>query len=242
MIAALTFLSDLEEDTAGSIDFGEEDRAYLDEITHAQRRRESLAARVALADALGQSHGEEATWAIYRKGRGKAFVRRAGDTASDSDASAPSSPAPHISLAHSKEAAIAVVTKNPCGVDLELIGRQRLERPWARLTTAEERAWCAQIPARERPEYLLASWTLKEAWAKVRGDGLAPRAREIAIDPRDEDAWRVLAPRPLSVFHAIYKDHAITIAIEGDCDGIETKENIHWTRWPVDVVAVDARA
>lgn len=236
MIAALTFLKDLDEDTAASIDFGEEDRAYLDEITHAQRRKESVAARVALADALGQSHGKNATWAIYRRGRGKAFVRRTDDSTSGSDTSAP-----HISLAHSKEAAIAVVTQNPCGVDLELIGRQRLERPWARLTTAEERAWCAQIPARERPEYLLASWTLKEAWAKVRGDGLAPRAREIAIDPRDEEGWRVLAPRPLSVFHAIYKDHAITIAIDGACDGIETKENIHWTRWPVDVVSVDAR-
>lgn len=242
MIAALTFLSDLRSDAADSIDFGEEDGAYLAEITHTQRRSESIAARVALSDALAESHGTDATWAIYRKGRGKAFVRRTDDSAADSGASASFGSAPHISLAHSKKAAIAVVTESACGVDLELIGRERLERPWARLTTAEERAWCAHLPARERPEYILASWTLKEAWAKVRGDGLAPRAREIAIDPRDEDAWRVIAPRPLSVFHATYRDHAITIAIDGECEGIKTKENIHWTRWPVDVVAVDERS
>lgn len=230
MIAALQFLADLDEDTAQAIDFGDEDRAYLDEITHVQRRRESLAARVALRDALSRAHGEEFAWTIYRRGRGKTYVRR---TESDADVLGS---APHVSLAHSKEAAIAVVTQHACGVDLEAIGRERLERPWARLANAEERTWCAKLPARERPAYLLASWTLKEAWAKVCGDGLAPRAREVAIDPHQEGGWRVLAPQPLSVFHTQYKEYAITIVVDGSCERIRIDDHIEWTRWPVDVV------
>lgn len=228
MIAALHLLKDLDEKAAQAIDFGPEDREYLNEITHAQRRRESLAARVALRDALTRLYGEEVSWVIYRKGRGKTFVRRR-------DAS--TEPAPHVSLAHSKDAAIAVVTHAPCGVDLERVDRERLDRPWARLANAEERTWCARLPARERPEYILASWTLKEAWAKVRGDGLAPRAREIAIDPHADDGWRVHAPQDLSIFHTIYRDHALTIVVDGPCKNIDIDDAIEWTRWPVDITA-----
>lgn len=241
MIGALQFLSDLSSDAASDVDFGAEDRAYLAEIQHAQRHKESLAARVALSDALAQQYGSDIGWTIYRKGRGKTFVRPNDGADVQADAAAGNLTAPHVSLAHSNEAAIAVVTSNPCGVDLECVGRERLERPWARLTNAEERAWCAHLPARERPAYILASWTLKEAWAKVRGDGLAPRAREIAIDPREDGTWRVLAPRPLSIFYALYRDHAITIVVDGDCERIKTKEDIAWTRWPVKVVQADTQ-
>lgn len=232
MIAALQFLSDLDENTAHAIDFGEEDRAYLEEITHVQRRRESLAARVALRDALSRAHGENTAWTIYRRSRGKAYVRRTDPESNTLG------PAPHVSLAHSKEAAIAVLTQHPCGVDLEEVGRERLERPWARLAHPEERTWCAKLPSRERPAYLLASWTLKEAWAKVCGDGLAPRAREVAIDPHQEGGWRVHAPRPLSVFHTQHKNYAITIVVDGPCEHIHIDDHIEWTRWPVDVVAM----
>src|SRR5690625_893002 len=121
MIAALQFLSDLDENAAQAIDFGDEDRAYLEEITHTQRRKESLAARLALKDALTRAHGDDTAWTIYRRGRGKTFVRRTDDTEGNLG------PAPHVSLAHSKDAAIAVVTKHPCGVDLEGIGRERSE-------------------------------------------------------------------------------------------------------------------
>lgn len=233
MIAALHPLKDLDEDAAEAIDFGQEDRDYLNEITHVQRRRESLAARVALRDALARAYGDDTPWTIYRKGRGKTFVRRADRSETSSE------PAPHVSLAHSKDAAIAVVTQAPCGVDIERIDRERLERPWARLASAEERAWCARLLARERPAYILASWTLKEAWAKVRGDGLAHRAREIAIDPHHDEGWRVRAPQALSVFHTVYKNHALTIVVDGPCKNIDIDDAIEWTRWPVDPV-VDA--
>lgn len=232
MIAALQFLDDFDENVAQAIDFGEEDLAYVDEIMHVQRRKESLAARLALREALTRSHGDDIAWTIYRRGRGKTFVRPTDE------ASSVQRPTPHVSLAHSKQAAVAVVTDHPCGVDLELIGRERLERPWARLAHAEERAWCARLPARERPDYLLASWTLKEAWAKVRGDGLAQRAREISIDPHHDDGWRVLAPQNLTVFHARYHGHAITIVVDGPCKQIRMEDHVDWVRWPVDVICV----
>src|SRR5690625_7667554 len=107
MIAALQFLADLDENAAQAIDFGDEDRAYLEEITHTQRRKESLAARLALKDALTRAHGDDTAWTIYRRGRGKTFVRRTDETEGNLG------PAHHVSRAATEDAASPGVSKQP---------------------------------------------------------------------------------------------------------------------------------
>ncbi|MDT0267359.1 4'-phosphopantetheinyl transferase superfamily protein [Streptomyces sp. DSM 44915] len=78
---------------------------------------------------------------------------------------------------------VAVTGGAPVGVDLEAPGAARDPVGLARASlTPDERRRCAELPAAERPGWLLSAWTRKEAAMKLTGLGLraAPRLVDVA--------------------------------------------------------------
>lgn len=95
----------------------------------------------------------------------------------------------------------------------------------AALTPAERRAW-RRLPARERSDALLASWTRKEATAKLTGHGLAiplrdldvsgPRPRLLTSDP----SARLPYPRPYLTHVPAPADHSAALATTTHVDQV----------------------
>jgi 4'-phosphopantetheinyl transferase len=129
-------------------------------------------------------------------------------------------------LSHTQEmVACAVAVDVDVGIDVERIVPARADRRFAdELFSPLERAALDALPPREQPARFFAYWTLKEAYLKARGVGLAAPLTgfsfliapdgPIAIrfdDPRlDDDAarWR-FAQTSLG-------DHVLSIAVAAD--------------------------
>ena len=90
---------------------------------------------------------------------------------------------PHFSLAHSGGLAVALISEQPCGVDIEHIRPEVRERLWERC-----------LSERERELDFFECWTKKECIGKLGGRGIgAHPARIDTLDPRWEG--RFLARR-----------------------------------------------
>ena len=128
-----------------------------------------------------------------------------------------------FNLSHTAGLAACVVTDGwDCGIDVESRGRRRDPLFAAkRVLTPAERAALAALPEGERREHFLTFWTLKEAYAKARGSGLALPFRHYGFavdadairieisDPRARDVgedWQFasLCPTP---------DHTLAVAL-----------------------------
>jgi 4'-phosphopantetheinyl transferase len=125
-----------------------------------------------------------------------------------------------FNLSHAKGAvACAVTVDHPIGVDIEQIERtvKLLELADAHFA-ASERALLRAAPAGEQRPLFFRLWTLKEAYIKAHGDGLAPPLDQFAFttappaigfapEIRDDPAaWQfeTLTPTP---------DHILSLAI-----------------------------
>jgi 4'-phosphopantetheinyl transferase len=118
-----------------------------------------------------------------------------------------------FNLSHTAGLAACVVTDGwDCGIDVE--SRNRRRDPLAvadRVTTPAERAVLEALPEALRSQHFLTCWTLKEAYAKARGLGLALPLRHYGFvvdgdairiditDPGHRDAgegWQFASLRP----------------------------------------------
>ena len=86
----------------------------------------------------------------------------------------------YFSLSHSYNAVAVAVSNRPIGVDLELIS-DRKEGILQKTLTAAERAEYETLPPNTKLEYLIKTWTQKESFFKMTGDGLF-RPQKIAVD------------------------------------------------------------
>lgn len=140
-----------------SLPFGESERHRLASIKNTSVRRSSLAALTALK-ALTDIYGFTSNdLLIGRSDNGKPYF-----------ANIPY----HFSLSHSDEAAVAVLSANNVGIDLEWIDcSKNISRISRRFFTSEEQDQLACTDDPYRAFYSL--WTKKEAYAKLTGKGLA---------------------------------------------------------------------
>lgn len=82
----------------------------------------------------------------------------------------------HFNLSHCKHAVVCAVSERPVGVDVEALGRysERL----ARYTMNEDEQ--AEIAAAEDKDVAFTRlWTMKEATAKLTGEGIGTNVREV---------------------------------------------------------------
>jgi 4'-phosphopantetheinyl transferase len=103
----------------------------------------------------------------------------------------------HVSLAHSGAWVACAVADAPVGIDVEASGRNRDFAGLMQLagTSAEQALWAGQPPG-SQAAFFYRLWTVKEAWIKRAGGGLAPaRLARIATGPcpeasADARAWQ----------------------------------------------------
>ncbi|MDP2074199.1 4'-phosphopantetheinyl transferase superfamily protein [Hydrogenophaga sp.] len=92
-----------------------------------------------------------------------------------------------FSLAHAPEAVACVVTQEvSCGIDVERLARAiDVEALGRRTASAAERAGLQALPAADRGAQFMRLWTLKEAYAKATGRGLATPFGSLDFDLTD---------------------------------------------------------
>lgn len=221
------------------LDFGPVDRAYVEGLIHAGRADEARTARFALLDALHQRFERHDLQWILERGEWGAPQLRLADAPSylapASSAAGRTPVAPFVSLAHSELAAAAAIGDRRCGVDLEPLARHRIQGAWKRVASPQEEDWALSLSPSQRVRYQLTAWTLKESWAKLSGDGLARRGRELQLEPA-KTGWRVHAPIALSAFTSEFGAHILSLLVEGgfESKGIRGTETA-WVQLPVQV-------
>lgn len=151
----------------------------LARLTHPARRREFLLSRALLAQVLAEAP-ELAGDAIRldRAPSGRLLLAAPAGW--------------HISLSHAAGLAAVLLARAPCGVDIERPRPVRVQGIAARYFAAAEQAWLAALPPAAQQQGFFRLWTLKEAAAKARGEGIAHNLGRLAFDLSGP------APRPLA--------------------------------------------
>lgn len=117
-----------------------------------------------------------------------------------------------FNLSHTPGLVACVICAAPCGVDVEHLGRARILRE---VLAPSEIALLDALPEPDRAAGFRRFWTLKEAYLKARGVGIAVSLPAIAFRPEpvpvlaaspfpDEDpaAWRLWSATPTPDHHA----------------------------------------
>ncbi|MCE9593580.1 MAG: 4'-phosphopantetheinyl transferase superfamily protein [Planctomycetes bacterium] len=117
----------------------------------------------------------------------------------------------HVSLAHTRELALAVLAERPVGADLEDLRAPRL----AKLHRFFEPAELARLGSIE-PRALAELWTAKEATLKLAGAGLEELSHVVLV-ARDEAGF-VLSHRGARrrVVHREIDSHLAALCVEGE--------------------------
>lgn len=174
----------------------ERERARLERLRVADKKEQFLAAQAALRRLLGARIGREPADIAFAYGpHGKPAL--------------PDHPELAFNLSHSERLAVVGITEHTeLGVDLEWTGR---DRPFLRLARryfdASEHAWLEGRDEETVRAGFYRTWTLKEAFLKALGTGLAVPPASFRIDletdpPRllsthdgsDPSRWRLVTP------------------------------------------------
>jgi 4'-phosphopantetheinyl transferase len=116
-----------------------------------------------------------------------------------------------FNLAHTGELIAYIVTRGSlCGIDIEEIAKRHYDPHLAeRILAPNEQIDIDRTPQHMRNEIFLEYWTLKEAYAKAKGQGLAMLLDTVVFDrrstgivrvgvsPEEHRAWRFSCWRPL---------------------------------------------
>ncbi len=158
----------------------ESERARADRIRIGRERGRFIVGRGLLRGLLGEYLGEDPARLVFEvNAHGKPSL--SGEHAWLS-----------FNVAHSRDRiAIAFARERDLGIDIEPIAVDReLDRLAERFFAAGEVAVYLALPPDRRPSGFFRAWTLKEAYIKLKGKGLAiPLDRfEVALDPASPPA------------------------------------------------------
>jgi 4'-phosphopantetheinyl transferase len=172
------------------------------------KRRRSLTTRAVLRAALSQTvRGTIApeAWRFGRTKMEKPVALNGPKTLS-------------FSCSHTEWASIiAVSADREVGIDIEASVIPSTEQWLTDMFTASERAAINTLPVSERDSAISRLWTLKEAYLKMLGTGIAD-ASLVAFDPRDgrltsEHSDRGVAPPTFVTWIAKCQGHRLSVAV-----------------------------
>ncbi|MBN1912702.1 MAG: 4'-phosphopantetheinyl transferase superfamily protein [Pirellulales bacterium] len=154
------------------------EREHLDRLTVAGDRQRYLVGRVLLRTALSSATAQRVTprqWQFDTATGGKPIV-----------APGLGLPPLEFNISHCRQLVVVAVGSDfPVGVDVEYLDRSIDSPPAAGVLAPGERAWLEGRLPEERAIDFLRLWTLKEAYAKLRGQGVSLdfATFEIGMDP-----------------------------------------------------------
>jgi 4'-phosphopantetheinyl transferase len=164
----------------------EEERAAADRFLQPGHRHDYIIARSLVRLGLSSSFPvAPREWRFRRDQHGKPFVAAPGDL-----------PPFEFSLSHTRERVALLVTDgSPCGIDVEQIERANdLQLVAEKICAPLETAWLSGLPAQEWREAFFQLWTLKEAFAKAKGLGLALPWKSVAFSVGSTGVTAEFAP------------------------------------------------
>jgi len=151
-----------------------EERQTYDRLRVQKRRRDFLGGRIAAKRAVQKTHGIPFDRITIRRDQapeteGRPLVLVDGGSIDL-----------FVSLSHSTDLAIATVSNNDVGLDLEIIKER--DRSFADLfLTPTERRSLLTIAVEDHAAHLTNLWCVKEAYAKWRGKGLTIPFSELTV-------------------------------------------------------------
>lgn len=160
-------------------------------------RRAYIAAHALLRQMLAEAGGlPAAAWRFTRGAQGKPEIAAEHEM-----------PWLRFSLSHTRGlAACALAGTDDIGLDVEDLDRRAASPDLARRYFApEEAAWLDAVPAEDRHAAFLRLWTLKEAYVKATGEGIAVGLDSFAMEidpprllraPGGTQHWRFLQHQP----------------------------------------------
>jgi 4'-phosphopantetheinyl transferase len=142
----------------------------------------------------------------------------------------------HFNLSHSGAlVALAVARQPEVGVDVERLSRHAdLDGIAESVFTPSEQAALATVPEPERHRRFFRLWTLKEAYSKAMGMGLALDFKSFGVVPEagdravlvlppgeDADAWTLHSPqvRPGYILSLAVRRRGQPVSVQGPLDG-----------------------
>lgn len=78
----------------------------------------------------------------------------------------------HFSISHCRGLCCCIAGSDECGIDCEKI-RDFRPNVIKRVFTASEQKWFDMVEAQDKPRFFFVLWTLKEAYGKYTGRGIA---------------------------------------------------------------------
>ncbi|MDR0490637.1 MAG: 4'-phosphopantetheinyl transferase superfamily protein [Oscillospiraceae bacterium] len=173
----------------------EPDREVYEGISSAKAKRENMVSRIVLKDAVRSFVAEDEREMIYpiefyclHDEAGKPYLKGYGDAAKKVDGLC-------VSLSHKDNAAIAIVSYEPVGIDLENIEEKTDDFLNMAYTSRE----IELIKGLDSPEAAIRFWVAKEAYAKMTGDGLKGNPKRFEVSAIDGDALIIEGARVQTV-------------------------------------------
>lgn len=119
----------------------------------------------------------------------------------------------HFNVSHARSTIACILSGNPlCGVDVEDRVPDDFRMLVDRFFAQDERAWIAQaVTASEAGQRFLTLWTLKEAWLKARGTGLATDLRDFSILPSGVGRYELSTGSALEAEPSAWHFHHATL-------------------------------
>ncbi|MGM0545162.1 MAG: 4'-phosphopantetheinyl transferase family protein [Bacteroidota bacterium] len=148
------------------------EKEELAECSNHRRQREFVSSRIDLKK-MAEEIGAEQGFEILKDERGQPY----GKTPTQSF---------YVSIAHTDECVFCGLTEaDPIGVDLEPIDRKVPARLEQRITHPQEKKLIDNVSA-------LRLWTIKEAYIKLRGQGLRLNMNEVQIQQESDQFFTSL--------------------------------------------------
>ncbi|WP_139240253.1 4'-phosphopantetheinyl transferase family protein [Fodinibius roseus] len=188
-------LQEIERLTPALLDqLGEQERRELESFQHEKRRREYASSRRLLRQLAGEWGVTGEGFLVCKNELGNPFAET-------------SSTRFEVSIAHTDRVVFGGLSSSePIGIDVEPLNRKVSDRVRSRMMHPVERQNGLDIPT-------IRLWTVKEAYIKLRGQGLRLNMNEVCVQRKGEDF--VVAPdrdKTAKICSFAYRGHWLAVA------------------------------